>query len=129
MSETEAAERAGEGLTHREWSEALRDGELLGLRCVDCGRAVGTPKAACVGCGSRDLDVEALPDRGVVHTETTIGVPPEGVDERGYTVGVVELGDAQVMARITDDVDVGDEVRFEGASEGDRPTPVFAPAE
>lgn len=129
MSETEAAEQAGEGLTHEDWSAALRDGELLGLRCEDCDRAVGTPKAACVDCGYRDLAVETLPERGVVHTETTIGVSPEGVDERGYTVAVVELEDARVMGRVTDDVDVGDAVALDGATDGERPTPVFAPAE
>lgn len=101
-----------DGLSHAEWSEALLDGVLLGQRCRDCGRETGAPKAACIDCGSRELETIELPRRGVVHTETTIQVPPEGF-KRGYQIVVVELGDARVTGRVDDPgVEIEDEVEL-----------------
>ena len=118
-----------ETLTHGEWNRAVREGELLGQHCDDCGRTQGTPKAACPHCGSRDLETVELSTEGVVYTETTINVPPEGIDERGYQVAVVDLGDARVMGRLVDqEVDIGDRVVLDGFDEDDQgnATPRFA---
>ena len=67
-------------LTHRTWSEALRSGRLLGQACPDCGHVAGSPKAACAQCGSRSVETVELPTTGEVYTETTVMVPPEGVE-------------------------------------------------
>jgi uncharacterized OB-fold protein len=105
-------------LTHGEWSAAVRGGELLGQSCPDCGATQGTPKAACPHCGSTDLETVELPTEGVVYTETTINVPPEGIDERGYQVAVVQVGDARVMGRLDHEhVDIGDMVLLSGFDE------------
>lgn len=110
-----------ETLTHGEWNRAVREGELLGQHCDDCGRTQGTPKAACPYCGSRDLETVELSTEGVVYTETTINVPPEGIDERGYQVAVVDLGDARVMGRLVDEsVGIGDRVVLDGFDEDDQ---------
>lgn len=130
MSEHEAVADytdAEGGLGYDEWRAALRDGVLLGMRCEDCDEVVGTPKAACPACGARALTAERLPQQGTVRSETTIGVPPEGVEERGYTVAVVALGDAGLMARVGGDVEIGDRVVFDGVRDGERPAPVFEP--
>ncbi|MFC7175562.1 Zn-ribbon domain-containing OB-fold protein [Halosegnis marinus] len=114
-------------LTYAEWTEALREDRLLGLAC-SCGHTNGTPTGACPHCGNRDLERVELPMTGVVHTETTIQVPPAGVAERGYQVGVVELGDARVMGRFGDEhAAIGDEVALAGVVEGDdgHPGPLF----
>lgn len=105
-------------LTHGEWTDAVRDGELLGQSCDNCGETQGTPKAVCPHCGSSDLETVDLPSRGEVYSETTINVPPSTVDERGYQVAVVQLGDARVMGRLVDqDVDIGDVVAVAGFDE------------
>lgn len=105
-------------LTHEAWNEAVRDGTLLGQRCSDCDAMQGTPKAACPHCGSTDLETVELPTSGTVYTETTINVPPLGVDKRGYQVAVVQLGDAQVMGRLEDeDVTIDDRVALSGYDE------------
>lgn len=105
-------------LTHGEWCEAVADGRLFGQACADCGAVQGTPKAACPHCGSRELETVQLPTDGVIYTETTINVPPSGVDERGYQVAVVEVGEARVMGRLVDqDVDIGDAVVLSGYDE------------
>ena len=112
-------------LTYAEWAEALRDGELVGMACADCGNVTSTPKAACPECGSRELTRKSLPDDGTVYTETTVAVAPEGF-EGGYKVGVVELGDARVLGRLDDDAEIGDEVVFADVFEHEgEPTPVF----
>ena len=104
-----------DGLTHAEWSAALRDGRLLGLHCEDCGTTQGTPKAACPDCSSRNLETVELSTEGVVYTETTVNVPPEGIEERGYQVGIVEVGDARILGRLAGDgLAIGDEVALSG---------------
>ncbi|MFQ3320270.1 MAG: putative OB-fold protein [Natronomonas sp.] len=115
-------------LTHEEWSTAVREGELLGQSCPDCGAVQGTPKAACPHCGTVGLETVELPTEGTVYTETTINVPPINVEERGYQVAVVQLGDARVLGRLVDqDVDIGDTVAVSGYDEDDQgyPTPRF----
>lgn len=113
-----------EGLTHDAWTEAVRDGRLLGAACRDCGATVGAPTAACPHCGARALAVRDLPTRGTVYTETTIEVPPAGVEERGYQVAVVDLGDARVMGRLDDEaVAIGDDVVLAGFLEDGQGNP------
>ena len=117
-------------LTHRTWSEALRSGRLLGQTCEDCGHVAGAPKAACARCGSRSVETVELPTTGEVYTETTVMVPPEGVEERGYQVAVVQVGEARVMGRIEGErVGIGDELRLAGYVTGERgdPGPLFEP--
>jgi len=117
-------------LTHRTWSEALRSGRLLGQACPDCGHVAGAPKAACAQCGSRAVETVELPTTGEVYTETTVMVPPEGVEEGGYQVAIVEVGKARVMGRIEGEaVGIGDELRLAGYVTGERgdPGPLFEP--
>jgi len=117
-------------LTHEEWAAALREGRLLGQECADCGHVAGAPKAACAHCGSREVETVELPAEGVVYSETTVAVPPDWFEERGYQVALVEVGEARLMARIDaeeEEVAIGDEVTFEGAfEEADQPAPLFS---
>jgi hypothetical protein len=133
-SDPESGEESGSDLpvlTHRTWSEALRSGRLLGQSCPDCGHVAGAPKAACARCGSRSIETVELPTTGEVYTETTVMVPPEGVEERGYQVAVVQVGEARVMGRIEGEtVTIGEELRLAGYVTGERndPGPLFEPA-
>ena len=107
-------------LTHEAWSEAVREGDLRGQRCGDCDAVQGTPKAACPHCGSTALETVELSTEGVVYTETTVNVPPLGVDERGYQVAVVDLGDARLMARLEGErAEIGERVVLSGYDEDD----------
>lgn len=114
-------------LTYDDWAEAVREGELVGLECDDCGNVTGTPKAACTDCGSRSLSRVTLPDEGTVYSETTVAVAPIGFDG-GYKVGIVQVGDARVLGRLEEDAEIGDEVALSGVFERegeDEPAPVF----
>lgn len=115
----------GADLTHERWASALRDGALLGQVCDDCGHVSGVPKSVCNQCTSRNLSATTLPETGEVYSETTIGVTPAGLADQ-YQVGIVDLGETRVLARIEDDAAIGDEVTFAGSVEyDDMPGPVF----
>ena len=128
MSETEPpAHRTDERLEYSDWADALSEGELLGQECTDCGHVTAAPKAACARCGSLAIDTVSLPTEGEVYSETTITVPPEGF-EGEYQLAVVDLGDARVLVRIEDIVDIGDRVAFADVIETDgHPAPTFEP--
>lgn len=121
-----------ESLTYGEWSRGLKEGRLLGQACGECAHVLGTPKGACPHCGSRDVETVELPTTGEVYTETTVMVPPVGVEERGYQVAVVQVGEARVMGRIDageedSRVDIGEAVKLTGyvTGEGGDAAPLF----
>lgn len=112
-------------LTYKGWRRALREGVLLGQRCADCDAVTATPKAACASCGRRNVAVEELPTEGTVHSVTTIGVAPAGLDG-GYSVAVVDLGDARILGRLEEAAEIGESVSLSGIVELDgMPGPVF----
>lgn len=126
-TESSEAIRDTASLGYDGWREALEAGTLVGVRCRACGHVSATPKRACPDCRTRDLDAVELPDRGTVHSETTINVAPEGF-EGPYQVAVVILGEARLLVRIDGSVEIGETVEFSGTVEesGD-PGPVFEP--
>ncbi|MFC5973001.1 Zn-ribbon domain-containing OB-fold protein [Halomarina salina] len=112
-------------LTHEEWTDALREGDLLGVTCTDCERVYATPLFVCDDCGSRDLETTTLPREGEVYSETTIQVSPIDFDAP-YQVGMVEVDGAKVMARLEGDAAIGDRVVFDDVQEVDGDlAPVF----
>jgi uncharacterized OB-fold protein len=87
-------------LTYDEWTDALYDGDLLGQTCSDCGATYGTPVSVCHDCGKRDLETTTLPRDGEIYSVTRVEVSPTSFDSP-YYVGLVQLGDARITARIT----------------------------
>lgn len=120
-----------ESLTHETWKRALEDGVLLGEECADCGHVTTAPKAACVRCGGRETETVELPTAGEVYTRTTIHVAPVPFDGDGpYDVALVDVGDARIMAQISEAVDIGDAVELDGVVDHEKGTgPLFTPAE
>jgi uncharacterized OB-fold protein len=102
---------AADRLSHQRWASALKRGEPLGLACAECSYVSGTPKAACVRCGSREVSTVALPATGTVYSKSTIEVAP-GDQGSGYQIALVDLGDARLLGRIADGehVDIDDDV-------------------
>lgn len=79
-------------ITRQSHYEALRKGELVGLKCRDCGEYTFPAKATCNNCGSLELDPATLTGRGVTKTFTVIRVAPEGFSlPAPYIVAMVEL--------------------------------------
>lgn len=105
-------------LTHEQWANALEKESPLGLACSDCGYVSGTPKAACVRCGNRDVSTVDLPTTGTVYSKSTIEVAP-GSQGSGYQIALIDLGNARMLGRIADRerVEIDDEVKLTGTYE------------
>lgn len=115
----------GDMLTHTAWKQALRGGHILGQECNECDHRTAAPKAACTRCGGRDLNIVDLPTEGKVFTETTLSVTPERFSD-GFQAGIVEIGEARLMAQFEGKVEIGDEVELVGTvEEDDEPGPLF----
>ncbi len=79
-------------LTFKEYSEALKEDRLLGLKCQECGAITVPPRITCSKCQGTELEVVQLSGKGTIQTFTTIYVPPEGREaEAPYVVVLVEL--------------------------------------
>lgn len=108
------------------WRQYLNDEMLLGQRCQACDNVSARSRSVCLECHGTDLATVELPTEGVVHSETSIEVTPEGFDEAGYRVGIVDLGEAKLLARLEGEPAIGDEVSFVGVlTELNDPAPIF----
>lgn len=77
-------------LTHRQFYEGLKAGELLGLKCRSCGAYTVPPKISCAECGHTELEVTRLGGGAEIRTFTIIRVAPEGF-LAPYAVALAEL--------------------------------------
>ncbi len=79
-------------LKYKEYSEALKQNKLLGLKCKSCGTVTVPPKMVCRSCAGPELEVLELKGTGRIQTFTTCNVAPEGrEDEVPYIIMLVEL--------------------------------------
>lgn len=90
-------------LNFKQYSEALKENKLLGLKCKQCGEITVPPKIACSKCYGTDLDVMELSGKGKIQTFTTVFVPPEGREgECPYVIVLVELDEGPwIMGNLT----------------------------
>jgi len=79
-------------LTFKDYSEALKENKLLGLKCKECGTITTPPKMVCRQCTSPDMDIVELTGKGKNQTFTVVHVAPEGREEEApYIIVLVEL--------------------------------------
>ena len=79
-------------LTFKDYSEALKQNRLLGLKCKKCGTVTTPPKMVCRECAGSDLEITELEGAGKIKTFTTVYVPSEGREaEIPYVIVLVEL--------------------------------------
>ena len=79
-------------LTYKEYSEALKQNKLMGLKCQSCGTVTVPPKMVCRSCASPELEVLELKGAGRIQTFTTCNVAAEGREsEVPYIILLVEL--------------------------------------
>ena len=103
----------------RYWREIPQRYRLEAGKCNKCGQLSFPPRLICPACGSREFEMERLPDTGIVLTYTVIRVAPTPfVDEAPYAVGIVELdGGTRITAQITDcsldSIRIGQKVKVE----------------
>ena len=79
-------------LTFKDYTEALKENKLLGLKCKACGNITVPPKMVCRQCTSPDMEIIQLKGTGKIQTFTTVNVTSEGRDnEVPYIIVLVQL--------------------------------------
>jgi uncharacterized protein len=79
-------------LYFKDYSEALKQNKLLGLKCRACGAITVPPKMVCRQCTSPDMEIVELKGGGKIRTFTTVFVAAEGREsEIPYIIVMVEL--------------------------------------
>ena len=79
-------------LTFKEYSQALKENRLLGLKCRQCPTITVPPRMVCRKCASPELEIVGLSGQGTIETFTTAFVAAEGrEDEAPYTIVMVAL--------------------------------------
>ncbi|MDZ7702293.1 MAG: Zn-ribbon domain-containing OB-fold protein [Halobacteriales archaeon] len=123
-----------------EFYEHLRDGELTTTRCADCDAVHFPPRIVCPECLGDDLEYVGLPERGELFafSEVRAGAPLGMEDDVPFTIGIVDLGEVRLSARIdgatSEELAIGDPVELrivdvEGPADHDRVWFRFVPAE
>ena len=93
-------------LSFKDYSDALKENKLLGLKCQECGAITVPPKMVCQKCTSPDMEIVELKGRGKIRTFTTVNVAPEGrEDEVPYTILLVELDEGPWIMGNLDGID------------------------
>jgi uncharacterized OB-fold protein len=85
------------------FTEALKEGRLLGTRCKKCGEKYLPPRVHC-RCGSREVEWYEAPTRGKLFSFTLVTFPPDSMTKYApYIVAVAELDDgSRLLAQMTD---------------------------
>ena len=79
-------------LYFKDYSEALKQNKILGLKCRSCGAITVPPKMACRQCAGFYMDVVEVEGSGKIRTFTTVFVGAEGREgEVPYVIVMVEL--------------------------------------
>lgn len=113
-------------LPFKQFSEALKNKKILGLKCQQCGNINVPPKMVCGKCTGNDMAIVELSGKGKIQTLTTINVAPEAREnEVPYTVVLVELDEGPWLMGNLGNVDpvkatielIGKPVRMEHGKE------------
>lgn len=116
----------------------LQAGELTTTECPGCGAVHFPPRLVCPECTNDDLSYVPLPHKGELYAFSEVrGTAAIGMNEdTPFVVGVVNLGEVQLSARIDDvdyhDLEIGDPVRLkivdiDGPTDEDRTFYRFVP--
>ena len=102
----------------RYWREIPQRYRMEAGKCRKCGKVFFPPRLVCNACKARDFETVDLPEEGEVVSFTVIRTAPSGFeDEAPYAIGVIRLGEVQVLAQIVDcdfeDIKFGGKVRIE----------------
>jgi uncharacterized OB-fold protein len=117
-------------VTLKTFFEEAREGRLIGIRCLRCGKLTVPPKECCDSCHERDWAPVPLSGDGVI---TSFTIRPEAPHSHvSYAVALVRLNErVSLFGRLVDfpleSVMVGAEVRFRPIISGDQTLIAFGP--
>jgi len=95
-------------MTHEMVPEYWRNKEMYlrpkGSVCKSCGEKYFPPRKICIKCGSKELELYDLPEKGKVISWTVVRYPSEEFKEYApYILGLIELDDGvRIVAQIAD---------------------------
>jgi len=91
-------------LIFKDYSKALKQNRLLGLKCNDCGTVTCPPMMVCRECTGTNHEIFQLSGTGKIVTFTTSYIAPEGREnEVPYTIVLVELDEGPwIMGNLVD---------------------------
>lgn len=90
----------------RKYSNALKNNQLLGLKCKSCGTITCPPVMVCQECAGSDQEIVELSGKGEIKTFTTSYVAPLGREvEAPYTIVMVCLDEGPWIAGNLVDMD------------------------
>lgn len=96
----------------------LKKGRLTTTKCKECGKLLWPPRVVCSGCLSDKLEWADLGIEGKLYafTEMRAGPPLGFAQDVPFCVGMVEIGNLLISARIDDakyeDLEIGDKVKL-----------------
>ena len=75
-----------------DFADHLKDGRLMGSRCVKCGVTSFPPHADCVECLHDKFEFVEMSGKATLHTYTKISAAPTGFEDMvPYTVGLADM--------------------------------------
>lgn len=75
-----------------QFADELKEGRLVGSRCLSCGHVSFPPRADCIECLSPDFEWVEYSGKCILHTFTIIHAAPTGFDDIApYIIGIVDL--------------------------------------
>ena len=82
--------------------EALKQGKLMGTKCLKCGTKHMPPRQHCK-CGSSEFEWYEAPTKGKIFTYTMVTFPPDSMAKYApYIVAVAELEDGtRLLSQLT----------------------------
>ncbi len=91
----------------KEYTEALIENRLLGLKCLDCKTITAPPRTVCRHCSSMNLEPVELSGKGKIVTYTAVHVPPESRQgQPPYIVAMVQLDEGPWIMTNLSGVDI-----------------------
>jgi uncharacterized OB-fold protein len=86
--------------------------QLTALKCVKCGKIAYPLRRVCLNCKGRDFTPVDIVGEGMVLTFTHLYAPPEGIEQKPLTLGIVQFKNGvKVVGQIESrEVKTGDNV-------------------
>ena len=74
------------------FADHLREGRVMGSRCLRCGERSFPPRADCPSCLGREFELVEIDGRGKLRSFTTVASAAGGFESQTpYTIGIVDL--------------------------------------
>lgn len=88
-----------------EFIDFLKDGKVMGSRCMDCGLVFFPPRADCYHCLSSNMEWVEVIGTGKLVTFSKLTFAPIGFeDDVPYCIALLDYGAYKVFGRIASDI-------------------------